>query len=148
VSKAIARADSPSHSQETAGCVCASRLRNGLSRLFPKLGHDNHRRVCRVYGWEEKKTKASWGMTVDYEAIAGKAVGEMSAQDIHRFFVVCALVSDLYCPRFNPRESLAKDSNLARTAARYKIDSAKISTEVRTELTKNKSKKLGREKNE
>ena len=32
---------------------------------------------CRVYGWEEKKTKASWGsMTVDYEAIAGNAVRE------------------------------------------------------------------------
>jgi ParB family chromosome partitioning protein len=28
---------------------------------FERLGHDNHRRLCRVYGWEEKKTKASWG---------------------------------------------------------------------------------------
>jgi hypothetical protein len=28
---------------------------------FRRLGHDNHRRLCRVYGWEEKKSKASWG---------------------------------------------------------------------------------------
>src|SRR6266849_5133146 len=27
---------------------------------FERLGHDNHRRLCRVYGWEEKKNKASW----------------------------------------------------------------------------------------
>jgi hypothetical protein len=40
---------------------------------FRRLGHDNHRRLCRAYGWEEKKTKASWGgTTVDYETIAGK----------------------------------------------------------------------------
>lgn len=24
---------------------------------FERLGHDNRRRLCRVYGWEEKKTK-------------------------------------------------------------------------------------------
>src|SRR5208283_1237380 len=46
---------------------------------FERLGHDNHRRLCRVYGWGEKKTKAAWGgTTVDYKTIAGKAVGEMS----------------------------------------------------------------------
>jgi hypothetical protein len=26
---------------------------------FERLGDDNHRRLCRAYGWEEKKTKAS-----------------------------------------------------------------------------------------
>ena len=26
---------------------------------FERLGHDNHRRLCRVYGWAEKNTKAS-----------------------------------------------------------------------------------------
>jgi ParB family transcriptional regulator, chromosome partitioning protein len=104
---------------------------------FRRLGHDNHRRMCRVYGWEEKKSKASWGRTaVDYEAIAGKAVREMNGQDLQRFVVVCSLISDLYCPGYNPRESLAKDSNLARTAARYKIDANKITADVRTELAK------------
>ena len=86
--------------------------------------------------------------TVDYEAIAGKAFREMNAQDVQRFFVVCALVYDLYCPGFNPRESLAKDSNLARTAARYKINPAKITADVRTELAKNAKKKRGAERNQ
>src|SRR5713101_7483830 len=47
-----------------------------------RMGHDNHRRLSRVYGWEEKKTKASWGgNTVDYKMVAGRAVRRMSTQD-------------------------------------------------------------------
>lgn len=106
-----------------------------------RLGHDNHRRLCRVYGWEEKKSKTSWGgQTVDYEKIATAAVEGMTTADLHRFLVVCALVSDLYCPGYNPQQPLAKDSNLARAASRYRIDSAKINAAVRTELTKAKDK--------
>ena len=104
---------------------------------FRRLGHDNHRRVCRVYQWEEKKTKSSWGgMAVDYEAIAGRAVRAMNPQDLQRFLVVCALVSDLYCPGFDSSQKLSKDSNLAMTAARYKVDSSKLAIAVREELTK------------
>ena len=104
---------------------------------FRRLGHDNHRRLCRVYQWEEKKTKSSWGgMAVDYEAIAGKAVRAMNPQDLQRFIVVCALVSDLYCPSFDSRQTLAKNSNLALTAARYKVDSSKLAAAARDELTK------------
>ena len=103
---------------------------------FQRLGHDNHRGLCRVYGWEEKKTKASWGgTTVDYQNIAAKAVREMKPQDLQHFLLVCALVSDLYCPGYNPRQPLAKDSNLARTAARYKIDTTKLAATVRAELS-------------
>jgi len=113
---------------------------------FRRLGHDNHRRLCRVYQWEEKKTKASWGaMAVDYEAIAGKMVRAMNPQDLGRFLIACSLVSDLYCPGFDPRQTLAKKSNLARTAARYKIDTAKLATEVRSELAK-KSEKAPKKK--
>ncbi|MHB8413370.1 MAG: ParB/RepB/Spo0J family partition protein [Candidatus Acidiferrales bacterium] len=102
---------------------------------FRRLGHDNHRRLCRVYGWEEKKSKTSWGgQTVDYEKIATAAVEDMTAADLHRFLAVCALVSDLYCPGYNPQQPLAKDSNLARAAARYKIDSGKITAVIRAEL--------------
>ena len=44
----------------------------------------------------------SWGsMTIDYKVIAGKAVREMNAQNLQRFVVVCALVSDLVCPGCN-----------------------------------------------
>jgi ParB family chromosome partitioning protein len=108
---------------------------------FRRLGHDNHRRLCRVYGWQEKKSKTSWGgQTVDYEKIATAAVEAMTAADLHRFLVVCALVSDLYCPGYNPGQPLAKDSNLARAASRYKVDSAKINAAVRAELTQAKVK--------
>jgi ParB family chromosome partitioning protein len=108
---------------------------------FERLGHDNHRRVCRVYGWEENKTKTSWGGNcVDYSAVARKAVGAMSPAEVQHFLVVCALASDLYCPSYNPREALAKDSKLARVAARYKIDTEKLAAVVRTELLKKKEK--------
>ncbi len=119
---------------------------------FRRLGHDNHRRLSKLYAWEEKKSKTSWSaQTVNYEKrVSGfvlanpeskttaAAVQSMTAADLHRFLVVCALVSDLYCPGYNPRQSLGKDSNLARTAARYKIDPARMIASVRTELsTKN-----------
>ena len=94
-------------------------------------------RTCRVYGWAEKKTKASWGgSTVDYKTIAGKAVREMNTQELQHFLVVCALASDLGCPGYNPRQALRKESNLARTAIRYKIDTEKVSATVRDELSK------------
>ena len=108
---------------------------------FRRLGHDNHRRLSKLYAWEEKKSKTSWGaQTVDYEKIAAAAVQAMNAADVNRFLVVCALASDLYCPGYNPRQSLAKDSDLARTAGRYKVDSAKLATTVRAELSKVKNK--------
>lgn len=108
---------------------------------FRRLGHDNHRRLSKLYAWEEKKSKASWGaQIVDYEKIAAAAVQAMKAADLNRFLVVCALVSDLYCPGYNPRQSLEKNSNLGRTATRYKVDSAKIATTIRVELPKPKAK--------
>jgi len=108
---------------------------------FERLGHDNHRRLSRVYGWEEKKTKAAWGgTTVDYRVIGERAVRGMSTPEVHHFLVVCSLASDLYCPGYDPKQSLAKDSNLASAAARYKIDTAKLSSEVRTELSAKKEK--------
>jgi ParB family transcriptional regulator, chromosome partitioning protein len=108
---------------------------------FGRLGHDNHRRLCRVYGWEEQKTKAAWGGTaVDYKIIGEKAAHAMSTPEVQHFFVVWSLVSDLYCPGYDPKQALAKDSNLARTAARYKIDTAKLASEVRIELSAKKEK--------
>jgi ParB family chromosome partitioning protein len=104
---------------------------------FRRLGHDNHRRLSKLYAWEEKKSKTSWGAeTVDYEKIAAAAVQVMKAADLNCFLVVCALVSDLYCPGYNPTQPLEKDSNLARTAARYKVDSAKVATATRAELAR------------
>ena len=112
---------------------------------FRRLGHDNHRRVSKLYAWEEKKSKTSWGgQAVDYEKIATAAVQGTKAADVNRFLVVCALVSDLYCPGFNPRQSVEKNSNLARTASRYKLDSAKIAHAVRAELPRPKSRAKGK----
>src|SRR5258708_3341742 len=107
---------------------------------FRRLGHDNHRRLSKLYAWEEKKSRTSWGaQTVDYEKIAAAADTTRKTADIHRFLVVCALVSDLYCPGYNPRHPLEKDSNLARMAARYKIDTAKTTAAVRAELSRPKN---------
>ena len=76
---------------------------------------------------------------MDYEKIAVSAVQTMKPADLSRFLVVCALVSDLYCPGYDPRQSPAKDANLARTAARYKVDTAKIVSSLRTELSRKES---------
>jgi hypothetical protein len=46
-------------------------------------------------------------MAVDYEAIAGRAVRAMNPQDLQRLLVVCALVSDLYCPGLTARHQRA-----------------------------------------
>ena len=108
---------------------------------FRRLGHDNHRRLFKLYTWEEKKSKASWGaQIVDYEKIAAAAVQGMKAADLNRFLVVCALVSDLYCPGYNPMQCLEKGSNLARAALRYKVDSARVAAAVRADLSKATSK--------
>jgi len=119
---------------------------------FRRLGHDNHRRLSKLYAWEEKKSKTSWGTeTVDYEKrVSGfvlanpeskttaAAVQAMKTADLNRFLVLCALVSDLYCPGYNPKQSLAKDTNLACTSTRYKVDSKKIAATVRAELSTKK----------
>ena len=105
---------------------------------FERLGHDNHRRLCRAFGWNEKKRKAVLDAVVDYKSIAAKSVREMSTPDVQRFLIVCALASDLYCPGYNPGRALAKDSRLARTAVRYKIDIPKIAARVRSELAAKK----------
>jgi ParB family transcriptional regulator, chromosome partitioning protein len=110
---------------------------------FRRLGHDNHRRLSKLYAWEEKKSKTSWGaQTVDYEKIATTAVQAMKTADINRFLVVCALVSDLYCPGYNPKQSLEKNSNLARTAARYKVDAAKLGAAIQAELSDTKDRTM------
>jgi ParB family transcriptional regulator, chromosome partitioning protein len=115
---------------------------------FHRLGHDNQRRLCRAYGWEEKKTKSAHGMeTVNYTNIAELGVRGMNPADLHRFFVVCSLVGDLYTPTYSGAQTLSKDSNLARTAAHYKIDVTKVAAAVRAELTKKKDTQTGTKKN-
>lgn len=104
---------------------------------FRRLGHDNHHRLFQIYGWEEKKTKTSWGGTsVDHEDLAEAQIREMTTADLNRFLVTCALVPDLYCPGYSSAEVLPKESNLAKVAARYKVSALRLTAKVKTELSR------------
>jgi hypothetical protein len=69
---------------------------------------------------------------------------DMKAADLNRFLVVCALVSDLYCPGYNPSQRLPRDSSLTLTTLRYKVNTATIATRVREELLKGKHSRKSR----
>jgi hypothetical protein len=72
---------------------------------------------------------------VDYEKLAEARIRAMRAADLNRFIVTCALVPDLYCPGYSSAEPLSKETNLMRTAARYKVDASKITATVAAELS-------------
>ena len=108
---------------------------------FRRLGHDNHHRLFQVYGWEEKKAKASWGGTsVDHEKLAEARIRVMTVADLNRFMVTCAILPDLYCPSYSSAETLSKEANLMRTSVRYKVDALKIAAKVLTELSRRRRK--------
>jgi hypothetical protein len=107
---------------------------------FRRLGHDNHHRLFQVYGWEETKTKTSWGgNTVNHEKLAEARIHAMTAADLNRFMETCALVPDLYCPGYSSAETLSKEANLLRAAIRYKVDASKITTQVSADLSARRS---------
>ena len=109
---------------------------------FRRLGHDNHHRLFQVYGWEEKKTKTSWGGTaVDHEKLAEAHIQAMTTADLNRFLVTCAVVPDLYCPGYSSAETLSKDANLMKAAVHYRVDASKITAKVTAELSKRKGGK-------
>ena len=58
----------------------------------------------------------------------------MTAADLNRFMVTCALVPDLCCPGYSSAETLSKEANLMGTAVRYKVDASKITAKVTAEL--------------
>jgi ParB family chromosome partitioning protein len=104
---------------------------------FRRLGHDNHHRLFQVYGWEEKKTKTSWGgNSVDHELLAAVQIRTMTTANLNRFLVICALVPDLYCPGYGSAEDLSKKANLTRSAVCHKVDASKIIAKVSAELSK------------
>jgi ParB family chromosome partitioning protein len=103
---------------------------------FRRLGHDNHRRLFQVYGWEEKKIKTSWGgFSVEHEKLAQDQLRSMTLADLNRFMVTCALISDLYYGGYGGDDVLSKDSNLAQAASRYKVSATKIASAVTAELS-------------
>jgi len=106
---------------------------------FRRLGHDNHHRLFQVYGWDEKKTKTSWGGTsVDHEKLAQAQIHGMKSADLNRFLVTCSLVPDLYCPGYSASEILSKEANLMQAAARYKVSASGITARVTAELSARK----------
>jgi hypothetical protein len=115
---------------------------------FRRLGHDNHHRLFQVYGWEEKKTKTSWGgNTVDHEKLTEARIRAMTAADLNRFLVMCSVVSDLYCPGYSSAEALSKEANLMQTARRYKVDASEITARVTAELSKKRKGGTSRRRN-
>lgn len=112
---------------------------------FRRLGHDNHHRLFQVYGWEEKKTKTSWGGTsVDHEELAEGQIRAMTTADLNRFLVTCALVPDLYCPGYSSAETLSKEANLMKAATRYKVDASKVTAKVAAELSRKRHQRKQR----
>jgi hypothetical protein len=67
----------------------------------------------------------------------------MTAAELGRFLIVCALASDLYCPSYSSGAALPKDSKLAREAAHYKVKAESILQEVSERFTKKSSKQDG-----
>jgi ParB family transcriptional regulator, chromosome partitioning protein len=115
---------------------------------FRRLGHDNHHRLFQIYGWEEKKTKTSWGGTsVDHEKLAEAQIREMTTADLNRFLVSCALVPDLYCPGYSSAEPLSKEANLMQSAGRYRVDGSKITAMVTAELSANRKERKAQSRN-
>lgn len=69
-------------------------------------------------------------MSVDYEKLVKARIRGMTAADLNRFMVTCALVPDLYCPGYSSAETLSKEANLMRTAPRYKVGVANVTATV------------------
>ncbi|MGA8223774.1 MAG: ParB/RepB/Spo0J family partition protein [Candidatus Acidiferrales bacterium] len=115
---------------------------------FRRLGHDNHHRFFQAYGWEEKKTKTSWGgNTVDHEKLTEARIRAMTTADLNRFLVMCSVVPDLYCPGYSSAEALSKEANLMQTAVRYKVDASEITARITAELSKKRKGGTSRHRN-
>jgi hypothetical protein len=97
-----------------------------------------------VYGWEERKTKKSWGgISVDHRKLAEAQVRAMTTSDLNRFLVTCAIVPDLYCPSYSSAETLSKEANLMKAAARYKVDASKVTARATVELSRKRKSANG-----
>jgi hypothetical protein len=81
---------------------------------------------------------------VDHEKVAEVQIRTMTTADLNRFMATCALVPDLYCPGYSSADTLSKEANLMKAAARYKVDASKITAKVTTELSKRKGGKAQR----
>jgi len=93
----------------------------------------------KFLGWEATKTKGAYGYG-DYPKLVGAKLDAMTTAEIGKFLMVCALASDLYCPTYLSGATLAKDSNLLKEAAHYKVNAARVLGEVREKRLAKSSK--------
>jgi len=51
---------------------------------FRRLGHDNHRRLSKLYAWEEKKSKTSWGvqLAIHEKVLLPRRAGAASGRSV------------------------------------------------------------------
>ena len=110
------------------------------------LAHDSQHRIFKFLAWEAPKTKGSYGGYADYPKLASTKLEAMTAAEIGRFLVVCALASDLYCPTYLSGAMLAKDSKLAKEAEHYKVNGDRVLREVRDRITKKPLPHIGNSK--
>jgi ParB family chromosome partitioning protein len=104
------------------------------SSYFQQLGHDSQHRIFKFFAWEVAKTKAVNGGYPDYLKLAGAKLDNMTATEIGKFLVVCALASELYFPPYYGVTS-SKDSNLSREAAHCKVNCERVLREVKEKFT-------------
>jgi hypothetical protein len=71
---------------------------------------------------------------VNHEKLAETRIRAMTAAALNQFMMTWPLDSDL-CPGYSSAETLSKDANLMRTAARYKVNPSKITAEVTAQLS-------------
>jgi hypothetical protein len=106
---------------------------------FQQLGHDSQHRIFKFFAWEEAKSKAPNGAYVDYPKPASAKLEKMTAAEIGKFLVVCALATELYFPTCYGVPA-GKDSKLIREATHYKVNGNRILVEVKEQFTKKPAK--------
>lgn len=116
-------------------------------QYFQQIGHDSQHRIFKFFEWETAKAKSANGSGyTDYPKVAGVKLDKMTAADIGRFLVVCALAAELYGPTYISSATLPKDSNLATAARHYKVNGEKILRELQQRVAKKSASPNGRTK--
>jgi hypothetical protein len=95
-----------------------------------RFGHESPPPVPCVWMGAEKDQSDAGRNLRGLQIIAEKAMRGMSMRQVQHFLMVCSLVSDLCFPGYNPKQALAKNSNLACQATRHKIDTSKFLAEA------------------
>lgn len=110
-------------------------------RYFDQLGHDSQHRIFQFFAWDEKKAKGNSHGYTDYPKLASAKFEAMTAAEIGRFLIVCALASDLYCPSYSSGGTLPKDSKLAQEAAHYRVNADRVFRETQGKVAKKSSQR-------